>query len=168
MPPKKNTRGVTSLPKRQLVRTRGSQAQSVSALLPKGNKRNKTTKTVSSPVVDVPDKEYQPPIDDLQNKEAPINAHINLNIDDDSPNIVGDDDIVDFQNLPSSSTNIEVMGNVNSFAVTTSTQGALTILGEEMSKNEFDNSLFLRWAQVKSIEHLELKKVTVSTVSQFY
>ncbi len=63
------------------------------------------------------------------------------NIDDDSPNLAGDDNIIDFQNLPSSSANIEVMGNVNSFAVATSMQdGVLTILGDDMSENEFDKS----------------------------
>ena len=32
------------------------------------------------------------------------------------------------------------MGNQNSFAVAASTQGALTILGDEMSENEFELS----------------------------
>ena len=126
---------------RQSARTRGTPAPSVSVVLPKGITHNRTTKTVTAPVVTSPDKECQRPINDLDNKEeTPINALINLNIDDESPNIAGDDEIIDFQNLYSPNANVTIMGNVNLFAAARSTQGALTILGDEMSENEFELS----------------------------
>ena len=87
MPPKKSTRGVTSLPTRQLARARGTPAPTVNVVLPKVSARNKTTKAIAAPVVARPDKEGPPPIIDLDNKDkAPITSDIKSNIDGESPN----------------------------------------------------------------------------------
>ncbi len=67
-------------------------------------------------------------------------SNIKSNIDGGSPKNAGGDEIIDFQNLPSPNANVVIMGNLNSFAAAASTQGALTILGDEMSENEFELS----------------------------
>ena len=114
MPPKKTIRAVTSLPTRQSARTRGAPAPPLSVDVPKGISRNRSTKVITDPVVASQDKECQPPI-----------SHQNE----------GDDEIVDFQNLPTQNSNVAVMGNTSSFSVAASRQGALTILEAEMSEN---------------------------------
>ena len=150
MPPKKTIRAGTSLPTRQSARTRGAPAPPLRVDVPKVISRNKSTKVVTDPVVAT--KVITDPVVASQEKECqhPI-SHQNE----------GEDEVVDFQNLPTENTNVAVMGNTSSFAAAaSSTQGALTILEEEMSETEFEDSPKPRQPGLKTTGESDSDSVT--------